>query len=254
MNQRWFKHTGTLGNWHSFVPKHLRDRLLLCRDLLHPSGSIFIQIGEENVHFVRALLDEIFGREQFQAQINFKATSALGAKGLAKSYDYIIWYARDAERMKFRPLFKKRDISDDPEWRFVDDPKAEKGYRKLADTEFLALQTYEGLFRRSKLTSSGYTESCTFNFELDGHLCRPYGGKSWVTTRDGIDTLISKGRLFLLGEAPYFKQYLNDFPYTKFDNSWGDQPAARPIVRSSNGDEVRSAMHADDDRPRRPRV
>ncbi len=210
---------------HSYLT-YLRDRLLLCRELLHPSGSVFVQISDENVHYVRELLDETFGPENFQAQINFKSTSALGAKGLAQAYDYILWYARDFERMKFRPLYKLREIADDREWRFLDDKEAPDGYRKLSETEFRALPSYQGLFRRSKLTSSGYTESCTFDFELSGHRCRPYGGKSWVTTSDGIKTLIEKKRIFLLGTAPNFKQYYTDFPYTKFDNCWSDQPPA----------------------------
>jgi adenine-specific DNA-methyltransferase len=230
-----YRDTWELG-LHSYLT-YLRDRLLLSRDLLHPSGSVFVQIGEENVHYVRELLDEVFGRENFQAIINFKATSALGAKGLAKSYDYIIWYARDAERIKFRPIFKKREIADDPEWRFVDDPSVQLSYRKITDEEFFSLSSYDGLFRRSKLTSSGYTESCTFIFDLNGHKCRPYGGKSWITNPEGIETLKAKNRLFLLGESPYFKQYLNDFPYTKFDNSWSDQPAAESrlyVVQTAN--------------------
>jgi len=128
--------------------------------------------------------------------------------------------------MKFRPLFTEREIVDDKEWRFVDDAKAEAGFRKISDEEFRGLETHNAVFRRSKLTSSGYTESCTFTFEFDGVKCTPYGGKSWVTTKDGIATLIRKGRLFVLGGSPYFKQLYRDFAYTKFDNSWSDQPAA----------------------------
>src|ERR1700693_2952975 len=130
---------------HSYLT-YLRDRLLLCRDLLHPSGSIFVQISDENVHHVRELMDEVLGAENFQAQINFKSTSALGAKGLAQVYDYIIWYAKDAEQIKFRPLFKPREIINDREWRFIDDESSELGYRKLTETEFMQLSNYGGLF------------------------------------------------------------------------------------------------------------
>ncbi len=230
-----YRDTWTYGT-HSYLTI-VRDRLLLARDLLHPSGSLFVQISDENVHHVRELLDEVFGKENFQAQINFKSTSALGAKGLAQAYDYILWYAKDSERVKFRPVFKLRNITDDREWRFVDDTSAEKGYRRLSDDEFYRLKDYSALFRRSKLTSSGYTPTCIFNFELEGSLCRPYGGKSWVTNQEGIQTLISKNRLFVLGTAPNFKQYYNDFPYTKYDNSWNDQPAAEArlyVVQTAN--------------------
>jgi len=238
-----YRDTWELG-LHSYLT-YMRDRLLLCRELLSPEGSVFVQIGETNVHHVRAILEEVFGVENFQAQINFKATSALGAKGLAKAYDYLIWYAKDAERVKFRPIFKERDVTNDPEWRFVDDPQSSRGYRKISDDEFLELKDYRKLFRRSKLTSSGYTESCTFSFDFEGKTCQPFGGKSWVTTRDGVETLIQKKRLFLLGDAPYFKQYLNDFPLTKFDNSWDDQPAAesRLYVVQTAAKFIQRCMH-----------
>jgi adenine-specific DNA-methyltransferase len=183
-----FRDTWELGT-HSYLT-YMRDRLLLAKQLLHESGSIFVQISDENVHYVRQILDEVFGRDNFKAQINFKSTSALGQQGLAQCYDYIVWYVRDAKRLKFRPLFRKREILDDKEWRFLDDPASPQGYRKLSEEEFRSLDSYEGVFRRSKLTSSGFTASCTFEFELQGRPCKPFGGKSWVTTPAGMQELI----------------------------------------------------------------
>jgi adenine-specific DNA-methyltransferase len=214
---------------HSYLT-YLRDRLLLARDLLHESGSIFVQISDENVHYVRQVLDEVFGAKNFQAQINFKSTSALGQQGLAQCYDYIVWYARDPSAVKFRPLFRPREILDDKEWRFIDDPTAAEGYRKLTEEEFRGLSSYEGVFRRSKLTSSGFTPSCIYDFTFQTKVCKPFGGKSWVTTKTGMETLIRKNRLFLLGNNPYFKQYYTDFPVVKYDNSWSDQPAAEARI------------------------
>jgi adenine-specific DNA-methyltransferase len=139
-----YRDTWELG-LHSYLT-YMRDRLLLARELLADSGSIFVQISDDNVHHVRELLDEIFGSQNFQAQINFKSTSALGAKGLAQSYDYIIWYARDHERIKFRPIFKERDIQNDREWRFIDDESNEKGYRKLSEcSPSASMRQTEGL-------------------------------------------------------------------------------------------------------------
>src|ERR1022692_2436605 len=106
---------------HSYLT-YLRDRLTVTRDLLANTGSLFVQIGDENVHLLRALLDEVFGPANFQAQINFKSTSALGQKGLRQAYDYIIWYAKDATATKFRSLFKSREVGDDKEWRLLDIP------------------------------------------------------------------------------------------------------------------------------------
>src|SRR4029079_10000793 len=92
---------------------YLRDRLSASRDLLTESGSCFVQIGDENVHLVRSLMDEVFGSENFCAQINFKSMGSLGQKGLAKTYDYIVWYASDLESMKFRPLFRTQSFEGD---------------------------------------------------------------------------------------------------------------------------------------------
>jgi len=203
---------------HSYL-SYLRDRLLLARELLHESGSCFVQISDINLHHVRELMDEVFGAKNFSALIAFKSTSALGQAGLAQAYDYLVWYANDQEKVKFRPLFKERDVTDDREWRFVDDGESGIGYRKLTEDEFASLKDDSRLFRRSKLTSSGFTESCIYNFELDDVLCKPFGGKSWVTTLEGMQRLIAANRLFLLGESPYFKQYFNDFPVMKMDNN-----------------------------------
>ena len=109
-----FRDTWELGI-HSYL-SYLRDRLAVARELLAESGSIFVQIGDENVHLVRCLLDEVFGSDNFFAQVNFKSMSALGQSGMAKVYDYIIWYAKNIQSIKFRPLYTNRDISDNKEY------------------------------------------------------------------------------------------------------------------------------------------
>jgi adenine-specific DNA-methyltransferase len=223
-----FRDTWKLGV-HSYLA-YMRDRLAVSRDLLTDSGSVFIQIGDENVHLVRCLLDEVFGANNFHAQINFKSTSALGQKGLAQAYDYILWYAKDISAMKFRPLFRYRGIQDDREWRLLDDSSAQGGYRRLTDTEFRSLDDYNSLFRRAKLTSSGFTKTCIYEFAHEGAICRPFGGKSWLTTKVGMHRLSNADRLFLRGASPYGKQYYRDFPVVKYDNCWSDQPAAESRV------------------------
>ncbi|MFQ5804641.1 MAG: site-specific DNA-methyltransferase, partial [Candidatus Methylomirabilales bacterium] len=217
-----YRDTWELG-LHSYLA-YLRDRLVLCRELLHPSGSLFLQISDENVHHARELMDEVFGSQNFCGLINFKSMSALSQEGLAQVYDYLIWYARDKQRTKFRPLFVSQDVSEDKEFRFIDYPQSVAGYRRLSDEEFAALDRHDlsKVFRRSVLTSSGFTPSCTFEFEYHGIICRPFGKKSWRTTREGVQQLIEQNRLFILGDSPYFKQYYSDFPYMQLDNSWSD--------------------------------
>ena len=149
---RAFRDTWKLGI-HSYLA-YLRDRLVVARDLLTETGSVFVQIGDENVHLVRNILDEVFGSDKFQAQINFKSMGALGQRGLPKTYDYLLWYAKSAEHVKFRPLFREQQIVGDPEYRFVDDSKAPASYRTLVSGEAFP-KANRGLFRRSTLTSSG---------------------------------------------------------------------------------------------------
>ena len=151
---------------HSYLT-YLRDRLTVARDLLADSGSIFVQIGDENVHRVRAVMDEVFGEDNFVSHISFKSMGALGQGDIPNVYDHLLWYARDKSRMKFRPLYRIQSFDDDPEYRFVSDPREPSGYRTLRPDEPRPPEDV-GLFRRSTLTSSGYTPSCTFQFEFLG--------------------------------------------------------------------------------------
>jgi adenine-specific DNA-methyltransferase len=214
---------------HSYLT-YLRDRLTVARDLLTDSGSIFVQIGDENVHRVRALMDEVFGDENFVASINFKSTNPLGAKLLPKAYDYIIWYAKRKEVLKFRSILKPRNISEDKEYRFVEDVPSPLERRRLTGEQFLAWQDRNLIYRRQKLTSSGFTPSCTFLFDLHGMPCTPFGRKSWATNSSGIERLKQADRLFLLSGSPYYKRYFGDAPTTQFDNTWTDQPAATESI------------------------
>jgi adenine-specific DNA-methyltransferase len=220
---RAFRDTWELGI-HSYLT-YLRDRLLLARELLTESGSIFVQISDENVHHVRELMDEVFGAGNFVAQINYRSMSPLGQSGLASIYDYIIWYARTKSSMKFRPLFVEREIESEPEFTYLDTGGGE--FRNLTADELRALPLDERqrVFKRSVLTSSGYTPSCTYDFDYRGVTYKPLSGKSWRTHPDGMRTLINAHRLFVLGKNPYFRQFHADFPLIQLENSWSDTAA-----------------------------
>lgn len=218
-----FRDTWELGI-HSYLT-YLRDRLLLAKELLHESGSCFVQISDENIHHVRELMDEVFGANNFMALINYRSMTALGQSGLASVYDYIIWYAKDHDRVKFRPIYERRLIADEPEFAFVD--TSDGNFRRFARPEVATFdgQTRSRIFKRSDLTSSGYTESCTFDFEFQGRECKPRTGKSWRTHPEGVKKLITANRLFFLGERIYFKQYHSDFGLMQLENSWHDTAA-----------------------------
>ena len=215
-----FRDTWELGI-HSYLT-YLRDRLLLARELLNETGSVFVQISDENLHYVRQLLDEVFGTENLAAQIAFKATDPLGQKGVAKVYDYIVWYAKNLPVMKFRALYRERDIRDDNEYRFVDAKVGESNSLERNSPEFLSR-----VYRRRNATSSGFTESCTFDLGFQGKQYPPPGKKSWSSNRVGMARVIKANRFFLLGKDPYYKQYQRDFPLSQYENCWTDKPAAR---------------------------
>ena len=220
---RAFRDTWELGI-HSYL-SYLRDRLLLARDMLTESGSVFVQISDENVHRVRALMDEVLGVGNFVSQINYRSMSPLGQKGLPNIYDYIIWYAKSKAKMKFRPLFVERNIEDEPEFCYLDTGKG--AFQRLSRNEMLSLpsKSRQDVFKRSVLTSSGYTPSCTYDFVFRGKNYKPLSGKSWRTHPDGMQTLVNVHRVFVLGRNPYFRQYHSDFPLIQLENSWGDTAA-----------------------------
>ena len=218
-----YRDTWTLGV-HSYLA-YLRDRLIVARDLLTDSGSIFVQISDENVHRVRCLMDEVFGSENFQAMVNFRSMTPLGQKGIARVYDYIMWYAKDINQMKFRPIFFHRELLDESEFSYLD--KCDGTYEKLQRSELQALNAEKLLrvFKRSVLTSSGYTPSCTYDFEYEGQPFSPLSRKSWRTTMEGMERLSTVKRLMILGRNLYFRQYHNDFPLIQMENSWTDTAA-----------------------------
>ncbi|WP_291988104.1 DNA methyltransferase [Luteitalea sp.] len=171
------------------------------------------------------LKDEVFGSDNFVAEIAFKSTDPLGQTGLPKAYDYIIWYSREHKQMRYRPVYQERDISQDYEYRLVEDGPVRA--KRLSDDEFRARGSAVGVFRRRPLTSSGFTPSCTYSFDLGGVTCSPFGsGKSWSTNRDGMERLKLAERLFLIGKTPYMKAYFSDFPVTELENVWPDKPGA----------------------------
>ncbi len=220
---RAFRDTWELGI-HSYLT-YLRDRLILARDLLHESGSCFVQIGDENIHLVRNLMDEVFGAANFFALISFRSKSPLGQAGLAKVYDYLVWYVRDVAKVKFRPLFREQSLEDESEFSFLDEGK--ERFRRLQPGEIrkLADDERKRVFKRSDLRSSGYTPTCMFTFEFGGRSFQPHGRKSWRTTKEGVEALKKNHRLFLLGNNIYFRQYHSDFAFVQTENSWDDTAA-----------------------------
>ena len=205
---------------HSYLT-YLRDRLTVARDLLSDTGSIFVQIGDENVHRVRALMDEILGPENFVSQINFQSMTPLESGRIESVFDHIIWYCKDSDDCKYRNLFRDKRFDGNPEFRFK---KVDKGF-DIVDPKSLDPKESEGVFKRSVLESSGFTPSCMFPHEFEGKSFEPRGNKSWRTNKEGMQRLHAADRLFVLGSKLYFKLYYDDFPKMSFLNTWPDTVA-----------------------------
>ena len=218
---RAFRDTWELGI-HSYLT-YLRDRLLLARELLHESGSVFVQISDENVHYVREILDETFGPENFVALLNFRSMMPLESGEIESVFDYVCWYTKNKEKLKYRNLFVPKNVGEGSEFVFTD--SSGNGFRRLTSDEihdFAATASKINVFKRSDLASSGYTPSCTFPIDFNAKTFATTSGKSWRTTPNGVEKLKQVNRLFVLGEKIYYKMYLNDFPYASLTNSWPD--------------------------------
>ena len=217
---RAFRDTWELGI-HSYLA-YLRDRLLLARELLHESGSIFVQIGDENIHLVRSLMDEVFGVENFRSLITFRTHSPLGMKYLPKSFDYIIWYGKSHERMKYRQIYVEKQYGSGTPFSFVEKPNGDR-YR-FQKGEDISQEIKKGfkVFRLSTMSSSGYTPSCIFPFEFEGKVYKLAQGKSWRTTESGMKRLAQSDRLYPTGSYLNFVQHHDDFPLMPVNNNWGD--------------------------------
>ncbi len=189
-----FRDTWELGI-HSYLT-YLRDRLMLAKELLADSGSVFVQIGDENVHLVRNLLDDVFGPSQFVSQISFRTKIPLNAAYIPNIADHLIWYAKNKSMVKHRKLFTSRDSTESEQFTMVD------------------------------LMASGYTASCHFEFYLDDRRAYPNPNTSWKTTPEGIKRLIAANRLRWRKNVPGYIFYHDDYPVMELTSQWSDTMGA----------------------------
>ncbi|TEU10209.1 MAG: site-specific DNA-methyltransferase [Anaerolineales bacterium] len=217
-----YRDTWTLGV-HSYLT-YLRDRLRLCRELLTDSGSIFVQIGDENLHYVRCLIDEVFGAENFCGVITFVKTTSQTSALLASVNDYLLWYAKDKQQMKYRQLFVERD-------RFE---AIQKTYQKieLPGGEVRNMRAKEirnpnlipecaKIFSYGDMVSQSGSESTQRPFSFKGRVFTPRAG-GWKTNTEGLERLSHAGRLGYSSKTLLYKRYIDDYPYTALAGLWTD--------------------------------
>ncbi|HEY2868715.1 MAG TPA: ATP-binding cassette domain-containing protein, partial [Gaiellales bacterium] len=200
---------------HSYLT-YLRDRLTVARDLLSHSGSIFVQIGDENVHLVRSVLDEVFGSENFCSLITFKTTSGAGSFAggtlvVPAVSSYVLWYAQDINRLKYRQLYKVREVGGagggQYTWLETDD-----GARRRASPEELMADPPAGrIFQPGPLTSqtTRVGQTTVFPVEVDGETFVP-GKGGWKTNAVGMKRLKDADRLMPIGNTLRFIRYFDD--------------------------------------------
>jgi len=215
---RAFRDTWELGV-HSYLT-YLRDRFLLARELLSEAGSIFVQIGLQNVHLIRALLDEVFGTENFMLEITYRTSAPLGSKYVPVISDLVVWYAKDRERVKFRRLFVPKVIEEDPSFDHIE--MLDGTVRKLTAEERSSGKLPAGAraFSNITLVAAGPNPSCVFPVSLGRKSFMPTGGRGWKTTESGMEQLKRAGRLLGDSAVLRYKVYADDFPLKELTNIW----------------------------------
>jgi adenine-specific DNA-methyltransferase len=220
--------------WHLGLHSYLQyfyDRIVVARDMLADSGSIFVQIGEANLDYVSNLLKEVFGASNFVALITLKKTNSQESDYIASISDYIIWYGRNKDKLKNRPYYRVRTLED------VDYTK----YRKAEDSEgnVVSLAVLEkeedGAFSSEykpfrddiTFTQEGDRAEGQAPFEVDGRVFYPGGGRHWRTKPENREKLKLAGRVIAGKDRPFFKAYWDDMPFTTLSNLWGDLAGAQ---------------------------
>lgn len=213
-----YRDTWELG-LHSYLT-YMRDRLRLARDLLTESGSVFVQISDENLHHVRELLDEVFAAGNFVVQITFQKTTSSTSDYLPATADYLLWYAKDLERLKYRrPLIPASpDDRTGYRWlRLLDGTS--RGMTRREEQGLDALPQGARIYKPDNLTSSRPPGS--FPVEFAGRVFTP-GRGYWKTGEEGMERLIAAGRLHEAKNSIQYVRYADDFPAQQLSNLWRD--------------------------------
>lgn len=215
---------------HSYLT-YLRDRFILMRELLAPSGSIFVQISMENVHRVRCLLDEVFGPDNCVSMITYSTTSALESSSLDRAGDYILWYAKDREQVKYHQLYKDKLFGGEggEKYRKIELPNGKRITirewekelgRPVSDADLK--QSGCRACRLADLTSQG-SASEVQPFEFGGKTYYPGNGRHWMANYpEGMKRLVAANRVEVEGNSLSYIRYFDDFPVMKITNIWND--------------------------------
>lgn len=216
---RAFRDTWELGI-HSYL-SYLRDRLLLARELLSDSGSVFVQIGDDNVHHVREVMDEIFGANNLISQIVFQRSSGFETKHLQCIYDVLLWYSKDKNQATYNQLYKDKPTGELTYYDKIQLPTDEiinvsdlKGKGSIPNNcKFLFYQP---------IISSGESPNLSYEMELNGRKYSSGHGRHWKTSKEGMLKLAQLGRIHASENTLKFIRYYDDYPAVELNNIWDD--------------------------------
>ncbi|MDL5157470.1 site-specific DNA-methyltransferase [Actinomycetospora termitidis] len=217
-----FRDTWELGI-HSYLA-YLRDRLIVSRDLLTTSGSVFLQIGDENVHLVRSVLDEVFGSENFISQISYAKTASATSEFLPGTLDYILWYSRDKKLVKYKPIFTRREVAGAGGGKYTS-VELDSGERvpvsRVPMGEGRAFR-YDNITSQGAGRAKGEGAASWFPVTIDGKEFRPTMQSRWKTNQSGMDRLILAHRVAATGNTLSYVRYHDDFPAYRLTSNWAD--------------------------------
>jgi adenine-specific DNA-methyltransferase len=226
---RAFRDTWKLGI-HSYL-SYLRDRLVAARELLTESGSVFVQIGDENVHLVRCLMDEVFGSENFIASITYSKTASATSDMLPGVADFILWYAKNRELAKYRVLFNEKEIGGGGASKY-DQVELPDGRRRpmlaseRSDPRLIPERSRP--YRLDNLTSQsigrekGECAASWFPVTINDRTFRPNIRNRWKTNESGMANLLYAKRVHVTGNSLAYVRFIEDFPAFQITNTWMD--------------------------------
>jgi adenine-specific DNA-methyltransferase len=206
---------------HSYLT-YLRDRLTVARDLLTDSGSIFVQIGDENVHRVRAVMDEVFGDENFVLLITFQKTGGIEGNFISNTVDYVLWYGRSKDSTKFRRLLTTRragHTSLDRYDQYQEDTFVSRPLTKDEKVDDSALDPLLR-FQLFPLYSDGESENSSRDFVHEGLVYTIRGGTHWKTTQVGLRRISQADRIEKTTNTIRYKRFIGDVPLLPLTDRW----------------------------------
>ena len=209
---------------HSYL-NYLRDRLTVARDLLAESGSIFVQIGDENVHRVRTLMDEVFGEGNFISLVSYPTSVGLGAKHLDNVNNYLLWYSKTNESLKYHPLYRILVLGESGATRYTKIKYMDGVTLNLSELDERQIeQAFDNgarYFTDQGLTSRTGSATTAFAVEFEGRLFRPSVG-GWRTSESGMARVKHADRILRTQVSLRFQKNFDDFGAISLTNNWDD--------------------------------